>query len=121
MTMVARNNPLDPYDRALLYGRMNLTSPKCLVTGRIVGEECALCDIHGCSGYKKERKKFLKEFIHWWRETYEHHDYDSQKYKKPICKLIQKTCIHADAQPDEGVYDNCRLCNIYEEWRWRIR
>jgi hypothetical protein len=73
MTMATRNNPLDPYDLALLYVRMNIKDPKCIVTGRIVGEECLLCDIHSCSGYKKERKKFLKEFVHWWRDTHEHH------------------------------------------------
>lgn len=73
MWMVARNNPIDPYDQALLYGRMNLTSPKCWVMDRIVGEKCAFCGLHTCNGYKKERKKFLKEFVHWWRETYEPH------------------------------------------------
>ena len=36
----------------------------------------------------------------------------SKKYIK--CEITGEKCIHADAQPDDGVYDNCRLCKVYE-------
>ena len=33
-----------------------------------------------------------------------------------ICELTKKSCIHADPRKaDEGVYENCRLCEVYEE------
>lgn len=30
-----------------------------------------------------------------------------------MCKLTGERCIHADSQPDEGVYDDCLLCDVY--------
>lgn len=29
------------------------------------------------------------------------------------CSLTGKECIHSNASPDDGVYDNCRLCDVY--------
>ena len=38
-----------------------------------------------------------------------------------ICKLMNKPCIHSDPRKaDEGVYENCRLCEVYEEWIHKI-
>ena len=38
-----------------------------------------------------------------------------------ICKLTNKPCIHSDPRKaDEGVYENCRLCEFYEEWLYKI-
>lgn len=33
------------------------------------------------------------------------------------CNLTGRLCIYADAQPDTGIYENCRLC---EEWMRRV-
>lgn len=29
------------------------------------------------------------------------------------CNLTGKECIHNNALPDDGVYENCRLCDVY--------
>jgi hypothetical protein len=34
--------------------------------------------------------------------------------KEIKCELTGGKCIHADAQPDEGIYENCRLCEVYQ-------
>ena len=41
-----------------------------------------------------------------------------KKQNKPpvvMCTLINKPCIHADPRlADDGVYENCRLCDVYQ-------
>ena len=40
---------------------------------------------------------------------------NTNNLKKDIkCELIGKKCIHANIHPDEGLYDNCRFCEVYE-------
>ena len=66
----------------------------CGNTGVIYGSDmCLYCVVHSCHGYKeakerertkvKDRRLFLKEFVHWWRETHEpHHMTDDELWEK---------------------------------------
>ncbi len=42
-------------------------------------------------------------------------DFAPKKDNKVMCTLSKKECIHSKANPDDGVYDNCRLCEVYYE------
>lgn len=33
--------------------------------------------------------------------------------KEVVCTFTGKACIHSDARPDDEVYDNCRLCDVF--------
>ena len=56
--------------------------PICDHTGSRVGSDGCLCCVRfGCEGYKiatrrkkaekESKRQFLKEFVHYWRETHE--------------------------------------------------
>lgn len=47
-------------------------------------------------------------------------DFAPKKDNKVICTLSKKECIYSKAQADTGVYENCRLCEVYHQLYFRI-
>ncbi len=47
-------------------------------------------------------------------------DFSPVKKNVITCSLTGKECIHSNASPDDGVYENCRLCDVFYEEYFRF-